>query len=581
MPEESMVGQDIGSPLQNPVPRSYQADPFQTAQYQEGTGQAETRGGLGFRRRPPERQAYLTDPFEGVEGRRVEYTRPGDAQLSPDLISHQVDSSGESLAPPPPPEAPPTRLDEFAETGEVTTENIPDIYSLRPEEFERYGYSEDNPPPGHMRTEDGHWVNTMTPQGEQSIQDVLDDPSAGLPAERNLFERGVDYAERFAQPGQRLNAAGEVVTTSPGGAISAALPPGFGAIAAVGGAISARNLDNIHNEYGEYSADDGMGYIGRNELGAGTPLAISEGFIPGTSVVSGNTELAIMNNPALDVNGDGELNAIELRDAIAAREAVQAEEARQAEIERLEQQQAYAAAEHARQQAEAAERARQEELTRQQRAAEEAARREQERQANQRAAQEEARRQEDARRAEAQRRANESGREQTYGGGSAVTDSRGNAVRDSGGNVVTDRHNTVRPERDSGGGGGGDSCFAGESEFLMEDGSLKQIKDIVVGDRMAEGGRVYGILQGDGSIEDWYVYGDTYVTGSHFVLEDKWVPVAKSAGAELLWGGFDTWYCVLNENHKLVAKDYIVYTDFDAVDSVNDELEERLNAVQE
>ena len=40
MPEESMVGQDIGSPPQNPVQRSYQADPFQTAQYQEGTGQS-------------------------------------------------------------------------------------------------------------------------------------------------------------------------------------------------------------------------------------------------------------------------------------------------------------------------------------------------------------------------------------------------------------------------------------------------------------------------------------------------------------------------------------------------------------
>ena len=79
-------------------------------------------------------------------------------------------------------------------------------------------------------------------------------------------------------------------------------------------------------------------------------------------------------------------------------------------------------------------------------------------QANRRAAQEAAAQQEAARIAAAQQRANESGREQTVGGGAPVTDRHGNAVKDSSGGIVTDRQVTVQPERDnddSGGGGGG------------------------------------------------------------------------------------------------------------------------------
>ena len=119
--------------------------------------------------------------------------------------------------------------------------------------------------------------------------------------------------------------------------------------------------------------------------------------------------------------------------------------------------------------------------------------------------------------------------------GRAVTDRHGRAVRDSGGRIVTDRPSQ---RNDSGGGGGGDSCFSADTQFRMADGTLKSVKDIKVGDHMDYGGRVYGVLQGDGNIEDWYAYGISYVTGSHFVLEDRWVPVEKSMAAERLIVGF-------------------------------------------
>ena len=615
------VGTDIGSPPQNPV---YQQDPFEEQQFQQaivqqGTGRAYKQAGLGFGTQP---RRYEIDPFEDPNPSAVgpqryygdENLRELAAELAPESLARYDEEN-----PPPPPAEEPTRLEEYQETGELTPENVPDVYSLTEGELLDHGINIEapnigTPPPaaspgqeivsgwndadGDGYDDDGHAmgahgpVNVQTAAGERSIDQVLAyaDPLAGAAPGRNPSltdqiiggaQRVGDMVEGYAQPRTREIAGGQdTVTTSPGGAVSLALPGGLGAVAAIGGAISARNLDNIHSEYGNYQGDTGMGYIPRDQLDAGTPLAISEGFIPGTSVVSGNTELAIANNPALDVNGDGQLNAIELRDAIAAREQVEADRAREAELERIAEQDRQLAEAARAAEAEAA-RLRAEEQTRQQRAAEAAARREAERQEAQRAAQEEARRQEETRRAEAQRRANETGREQSYGSGSAVTDRHGNAVRSGSDNsVVTSGRSTVQPQRDSGGGGGGgggDSCFAADTKFLMANGDWKNVQDIKVGDEMAEGGRVYGILQGDGTLCDWYCYDDVYVTGSHFVYEDIWTPVAKSHGAVLVWGGFDTWYCVLNENHRMVSEGYYLFTDFDAVDSVNEELEERLN----
>ena len=606
MPQHDMVGQDFGSPQQNPVPKStgrppYQQDPFQTAQVQEGTGEAYTQSGLGFGVKD-QRPQYTRDPFDQTQPYQPKYLGEEDAILdefgTPELIEQRDERDRQIERT--------TRLDAYRESGEITTENIPDIYSLTEDELPEYGIdisaenvgeapegivSGWNDADGDGYDDDGHAmgthgaVNVQTAQGEQSIQDVLNNPEAGLPGQ-NWWDQGIEFADRLAQPSQReVNFQDTPFTSAPGAAISAALPPGLGAIAAIGGGISRANLERIHNEHGNYSADTGLGVVPAGQLpGVTTPLAVSPAPIGGEgwTVISGNTDLAIQQNPGLDVNGDGQLTSRELQQAIAANEQIQREQEQAAEIERLEQERQYAAAEQARVAAEAAERARQAELEESQRRAEEAARAEAQRQANKRAAEEEARRQEDARRAEAQRRANETGRDQTYGGGSPVTDSRGNAVRDSSGGVVTDRHETVRPERDSGGGGGGgDSCFAAGAKFLMHDGRYKEIQDIKVGDIMKEGGRVYGVLQGDGSIEDWYIYNDVYVTGSHFVYENKrWVPVAKSEKAALLWGGFDTWYCVLNNNHRMVSAEGTVFTDFDAVDSVNVELEERLNAIQ-
>ena len=207
------------------------------------------------------------------------------------------------------------------------------------------------------------------------------------------------WLDTAAQPVQRPLNDGDQFTVGPGGAISAALPGGLGAVATIGGAVSRANLNRLHDES---LTNEEISYYPRNTVpGTNTPIATSPGFLGGR-VVSGNTDLIPRE---ADVNRDGTLNASEI-DTFASGSGAgyDAYQSRQQETE---------------------------------------------------AANAEAARQESARLAEAQRRANETGREQSVGTGRAVTDSHGRPVRDSNNQIVTSRRETVRPDNDDGGGGGG------------------------------------------------------------------------------------------------------------------------------
>ena len=239
---------------------------------------------------------------------------------------------------------------------------------------------------------------------------------------------------------------------------------GGGGIIGLGGAASYKNLLNIWNK--QQAGEEGYEFFEPGTISAGnqfgtvtTPLAISPAPFGTGEVISGNTDLAMQQNPHLDINGDGQLTTTELRSyaqaeaaekaAVQARnvagEAQSADAARRASMEadrvRAEQQRLAAANAKAAAAAQAAA----------------------QQQANRRAAQEAAAAQEAERVARAQRIANETGREQTVGGGGPVTDSSGKPVtsvnsRTGQKEIVTDRMITVQPERDnddSGGGGGG------------------------------------------------------------------------------------------------------------------------------
>ena len=117
--------------------------------------------------------------------------------------------------------------------------------------------------------------------------------------------------------------------------------------------------------------------------------------------------------------------------------------------------------------------------------------------------------------------------------------------------------------------GSGSSCFAAGTKFFMEDGSLKNIEDIKIGDVLQQGGKVRTTIVGDGLYENWYMYGNTKVTGTHSVFEnDTWKRVANSDRA-IPTNKDEFIYTLVNEKHRLIAEDGVMYGDYDEVDNLD------------
>ena len=95
----------------------------------------------------------------------------------------------------------------------------------------------------------------------------------------------------------------------------------------------------------------------------------------------------------------------------------------------------------------------------------------------------------------------------------------------------------------------------------MADGSVKKIEDIEMHDAMYGGGRVRMVIVGDGTGSDWYDVDGTHVTGSHLIQKQgEWMFVKDAGFAKI--DGHDTYYTVVNENHRMVAPNGQVFGDF-------------------
>ena len=140
------------------------------------------------------------------------------------------------------------------------------------------------------------------------------------------------------------------------------------------------------------------------------------------------------------------------------------------------------------------------------------------------------------------------------------------------GDVSKSGTSTTPGDRDGGMSGrdssSGSSCFAAGTKFIMEDETTKNIEDIKIGDKLKFGGRVYSTIQGDGLIETWYNYGTTKVTGNHAIFENgEWKRVRDAKEAIPALHKEEILYTLINENHRMVAEDGVIYTDYDEVDN--------------
>ena len=329
--QAAVVGQDVGSPVQNPVP--YQRDPFEGAQVQEGTGRTQRESGLGFRRK-----AYTFDPFDQTTGQR-EYTPY--TQRTSNVIQEEV--AANTFNPNEEPEVPPLTTQEVSDATTQRLANelgVEDYSSPLTEGTDAHleqvqaeqGASRDrlvniaeeiaagNAPDSPLNRGQAAAGARYAGLAEQYATDELAArEDRGLLGDigntiREGVDTGLDYIDAAAQPRQAdVSFQDQPFTTSPGGAVSLALPGGFGALAAIGGEVARRNFERIYANEGEYNPETGRGLIPNGSIpGVDTPLAISEGAIPGTTVFSGNPDLI---PPQYDLDGDGQFSQDEIRSA--------------------------------------------------------------------------------------------------------------------------------------------------------------------------------------------------------------------------------------------------------------------------
>jgi hypothetical protein len=107
-------------------------------------------------------------------------------------------------------------------------------------------------------------------------------------------------------------------------------------------------------------------------------------------------------------------------------------------------------------------------------------------------------------------------------------------------------------------------CFIEGTKILMEDGTSKNIENIKLGDRLAEGGIVYSLFQA--LVTEIYQYKNNLVTGGHAVLEDgKWIRIEDSVRAFKQEGIFAV-YNLSNEDHRIISNNGIEFADYDETD---------------
>jgi hypothetical protein len=100
-------------------------------------------------------------------------------------------------------------------------------------------------------------------------------------------------------------------------------------------------------------------------------------------------------------------------------------------------------------------------------------------------------------------------------------------------------------------------CHAAGTMIRMEDGTLKDVEQLKIGDRVLLGGAVIGC--GKVLAEDMFIYKGTLVNARHAVFEDgRWMRVIDSADA--IYADVKApvlVYPVVTENHLLVCEGYI------------------------
>jgi arsenate reductase-like glutaredoxin family protein len=106
----------------------------------------------------------------------------------------------------------------------------------------------------------------------------------------------------------------------------------------------------------------------------------------------------------------------------------------------------------------------------------------------------------------------------------------------------------------------GGGCFLPDTPITMADGTEKPVKDVDIGDKVAEGGKVFAA--GRFLVNNLYDYKGIKVSGSHMVNEEgKWTRIEDSKHGKSLGDDEHIVYVFGSENRRILIKD-ILFTDY-------------------
>jgi len=117
-------------------------------------------------------------------------------------------------------------------------------------------------------------------------------------------------------------------------------------------------------------------------------------------------------------------------------------------------------------------------------------------------------------------------------------------------------------------------CFDKNTYIVMNDGTKKRIKNIIVGDVLANNNVVTGkiIVETEGSV--MYKLDDIIVSNSHMIKHlDKWISISKHPKAKKCAYGEPYLYCLNTSNKIILVNDYL-FSDWDEI------TDEDINTIQ-
>jgi len=122
----------------------------------------------------------------------------------------------------------------------------------------------------------------------------------------------------------------------------------------------------------------------------------------------------------------------------------------------------------------------------------------------------------------------------------------------------------------------GSFCFVPETPVLLEDGNVRRIDELRLGDRLQSGSTVEGVLVMDGTTTTLYDLEGIHVSGSHLVKgEDGWHSVAEDSRVKAVCFRVPRLYC-LNTSDRIIpiqnaANKPVQFRDWEEIDADDEE----------